>query len=666
MGKTNTLIIKGSCLISLMLMLCSCNIKPENQTTSKVLNTTSIDKIYSSQYIETDAGRIIRVCGDTALTETSDGLLLYKLADNAHQKSEENALAFSGSKDGIWYLLSNPDTKTLDVQTPAGAIWKTKIPASEYGQIELIPAAEEALLRIRSELYLVTPAETISIGEKIRWSAAANVDGRFFAVGSPVGQEPWKDQLYMISKEETTCLGVLDFEGSVLFLADKGSSLIAVTDLAVYCMTESGIFRLASLVSRGIDPTTLVGITTLEDGICVCDEDGYFLFRNSSDVHADTETEGPHEKETVTVVCSQYADGMRGLLALYNQQSDHVTAELTTYDTPDLFSVELMTGELPDLICTGMDSEFMRVIQSQDLLTPVTPLIDQIVTDEAYFRNIIDVAKIHDEIYYFPLSYDLSMFKVPTILLNGKDRIETLEELDQVLSAAGPDTYSVDKQSLILSHLLMDNLNRWIDYETAACNFDSPEFGEILQYCKRFVPENAEVNWDAFNLLQSDQIYSAANLQIAGEVQNENTTYGTDVSHIPTPLSAFDGASISGDYFMAKTTSATAAADDVLAFLLSDRAQEYLRTIDDKLPIKRSAMETDCTSTFYYGPVDPIYEAQLVELIEHADHYGSAWYTTLTDIVMEEAGYYFADAKSLEETQAIIRNRVELYLSEQK
>lgn len=666
MKKTTAMILSGIILISLIAVLCSCDIKSESLTTPKLLNVTGNEEIYSSQYIETDAGRIIRVCGDTALTETSGGMLFHNMKDDTQQKSGKNFLAFSGSKDGIWYLCSNPDTKTLDVHMPAGAIWKTKIPASEYGEIQLIPASEEALLCIRSEIYLVTPDGTISIGENIRWSAAANVDGHFLAVGSPKGQEPWKDHLYMISKDETACLGVLDLEGSVLFLADQGNDLIAVTDLAVYRMTESRIFRLASLVSRGIDPQTLTGLTTLEDGFCLYNESGYFLFRNSSDVHSDSGKEFPTEKDTVTVACAPYTDGMRGLLALYNQQSNEVTVELTTYDTPELFSVELMAGKRPDLICAGSDIEFMRVIQSRDLLVPITPLIDQIVTDDAYFRNIINVAKIHNEIYYFPLSYELRMFKVPTVLLNGKDKIETLEELDQVLSVVGPDTYSADKQSLILSHLLMDNLNHWVDYEMATCEFDSLEFGEILQYCKRFVPENAEVNWDAFNLMQIDQIYGAVNLQIASEVQDEYSSYGTEVSYIPTPLSSFDGASISGDYFIAKTTDAAEAADDVIAFLLSDQAQEYLRAIDNKLPIKRSAMETNCTNTFYYGPVDPIYDAQLVKLIERADHYRSGWQSTLTGIVLEEADYYFAGAKTLEDTQAIIQNRVELYLSEQK
>lgn len=61
--------------------------------------------------------------------------------------------------------------------------------------------------------------------------------------------------------------------------------------------------------------------------------------------------------------------------------------------------------------------------------------------------------------------------------------------------------------------------------------------------------------------------------------------------------------------------------------------------------------------------VHPDDRAHLIELVEHADHY---WVLdpNIYDIIEEEASYYFNNQKSLADTQAMIQDRVSLYLLE--
>lgn len=557
---------------------------------------------------------------------------------------------------GDWTLRLDDAKEFLFLDTPDGTVWETKLRWTGNDRVYVL--GDTVYLHLGRELYTVTADGSRQLDQKTRWIDTAPDGDRLLAIGMPPASETPSYQLCAITGTDIACLGTLDVEGFPKYLSKD----FLFTTQAAYLMDEAGLTKLASLPSLGIDPNSITGLRTDENGICLVTAEGYYRLVPAGD-------EQP--KVHVSMYCyNDWLGLFSGLVSRFNAQSDTIVVDLTAYDYNNLeaLNTKLVTGNLPDLLCADEEVSLLRMAQHRGLLAPVTPLLDAVITEEDYFSNIAYLDRIDGEVYYFPLNFGLYTYRFPVELLDGRTKFESLEEMDQVQKASmTEEEYAAGlrnnqySQEMILPKLVAEGMYHWVDYNSQTANFEDPMFGQVLEYAKRFLPMEEAMSQGRS---ETNPPYLFP-FHMIGSTEQEpfSENYYEHYHTFPFPLSPYEGAGVESQCLISRTVNEnnTEAVDTVLRWLLSSEAQSYLVQHGNswtQIPLLRSAIVKN-------EKVCPGDRAYMMDLIEHADHY-HVLDLEIYAIIEEEASYYFNDQKSLEDTQAMIQDRVSLYLAELK
>ncbi len=555
---------------------------------------------------------------------------------------------------GDWTLRLDEQEVFLFLDTPDGTVWETKLRWTGHDRVYVL--GDTVYLLLGRALYTVTAEGAQQLDQKTQWLDAAVDRDRLLALGRPASTDNSIFRLYALTGRDISCLGILDVEGMPRYLS--GDSLF--TTQAFYTIGDAGLTKLANLTSLGIDPNSITGLRTDENGTCLVTAEGYYRL-----VPADEEQPKTH----VSMACYDDWLGLfSGLVSRFNAQSDTIVVDLTSYDRSDAeaLNMELVTGNLPDLLCADGDMLLLRMAQQRGLLAPLTPLLDSFLTEEEYYTNIAYLDRIDGEVYYLPLNFGLYAYCFPTELMDGRTKFESLEEMDQVQRASmSEEAYEAGLKNtmywseMLLPKLVAEGMEHWVDYSSQTAHFEDPLFGQVLEYSKRFLSEE-----EALTTPRPDELppYLFPFYMIGStETEYPIDDYFEHYQVFSFPLSPYDGPGVNPQCLISRTVHAgnSEAVDTVLRWLLSQDAQSYLAQSGNswtQIPLRRSAIPKK-------EKVHPNDRAHLIELVEHADHY---WVLDLNiyDIIEEEASYYFHDQKSLADTQSMIQDRVSLYLSE--
>lgn len=552
---------------------------------------------------------------------------------------------------GDWTLRLDDSKEFLFLDTPDGTVWETKLRWTGNDRVYVL--GDTVYLHLGRELYTVTADGSRPLDQKTRWIDTAPDGDRLLAIGMTPDDETPSYQLCAITGTDIACLGTLDVEGFPKYLSKD--SLFTIQ--CIYAIGETGLTKLASLPSLGIDPNRITGLHTDENGSCLITAEGYYRLVPAGD-----------EQPKTHVTIGGTTTLLSGLVSRFNAQSDTIVVDLTIYTNEELEKLHmgLVTGDLPDLLCTDGDVFLLRMAQHRGLLAPLTPLLDSVITEEDYFSNVAYLDSIDGEVYYFPLNFGLYTYCFSKELLDGRTKFESLAEMEQVLKASmTEEEYAsgfgtpVHWREMILAKLVADGMLHWVDYNSQTADFQNPLFGEVLEYSKRFLSH------EALMAMEQPDEYPPNVLPhtFIGTTEIEYTIedFFDQYQMVPSPLSPYDGPGVNPGILISRTgnNSSPEAVDAVLRWMLSQEAQSYLVKEGEYvalIPLLRSAINKNKN-------VHPNDRAYLIDLIEQADHY---WVLDpdIYAIIEEEASYYFNDQKSLEETQAMIQDRVSLYLAE--
>ena len=243
----------------------------------------------------------------------------------------------------------------------------------------------------------------------------------------------------------------------------------------------------------------------------------------------------------------------------------------------------------------------------------------------------------------------------------GNQEAWTLPDMYAVLEAhpeISAVLYSQDPES-VLTELLFQGYQQFVDYETKTASFDSQEFLELLEFTKTLEPYEGFQGEDALSCLVGGEtlmmpllVTDYPALQSVWEaMQGEVTCMG------------YPGANGSSFYvnhpmsIMAYSDHASEAWEFLKLFCTTDRYRDrggWLLTKDALALREEQAIQSDISQ----GVIAQI--QQLLEKTRNASNYD----TDLMTIVQDETSGYFQDQFNAEETVAKIQNRVLLYLAE--
>ena len=434
------------------------------------------------------------------------------------------------------------------------------------------------------------------------------------------------------------------------------------------------------------------------------------------------------EKTVLTLATLSPSQPLRQQIAKFNRENDHYRIKVLDYSeyseiiaspgsyTEDSSSAilklntELLSGNLPDLIDVSGGELPVAQYAAKGFLEDLLPYLnaDSAVSPNKLMESVLNAVKTDGKLYQLPTSFQVVSAAGKREIVGGYESWTT-DEVEDALKKLpeGATVFNVDyTKSHVLYLCASSAMNRFVDWQAGTCSFDSDEFRSILSFANTFPDEFDTTNFD-FDEYRSDYRRVGqgqqllANIAFASfdDIYYQFAAMDNDVCFVGYP-GASDGLG-SGFVPLGAICMTTACKD-------KDGAWGFIRSLlsmdaqmqSPAFPMLKSAFEQQAqaamqqdyvtdesgnqvldangdpipvilyTVGFFSETVDvyAVTPEQYKAVCDLIDRTTSVFTfdENLMNILSEEAAAYFAGAKTLDETTAMIQNRASLYIAEQK
>ena len=338
-----------------------------------------------------------------------------------------------------------------------------------------------------------------------------------------------------------------------IFYYDNGDSLYGFNK-----STNAGE-KLLSWSASDINKDEMMFFTFLEDGRVVAMTRSWGT--NGSDMTTElailTETDASVLKDkTILTYATQYLGyDERNRIIDFNKKSTKYRIEIKDYSefntTEDYqagltkLNTEIAAGNVPDIMnVSGLP---LQQFGAKGLLEDLWPFIDNDADlgRDAIMENVFKAAEQDGKLYQI-----FSTFSIQTVVGATKvvgDRMSwTLDDLQAAL-ATMPEGCTIfgegDTKAGMLSMVLAQNQDSFVDWSTGQCSFDSENFISLLEFCNSFPLEYDwnSVDWDEYQddntrVMNGKQMLLQSYLYDLGDsLQLYQAVFGGDYSFIGFP-----------------------------------------------------------------------------------------------------------------------------------
>ena len=449
-----------------------------------------------------------------------------------------------------------------------------------------------------------------------------------------------------------------------------------------------------SWLNAGYDGSTLKFFTVLPDGRLVVMPRGQDLF--DSDMYLLTPAEDAPERTVITYATLGLTAVERESIMRFNKTNQEYQIRVKDYsdysagDTYDAaftrLATEIGAGKIPDILAAYRMP--LARWAAGGLLEDLWPWIDQDPELDRgdLMERVLQAASINGRLYEIGPDFCIDSAAGRKDVVGDRmtwtpeDMWSALERMPE-----GCVPLKGDKTELLSALMEMD-WDRFIDWDKGRCSFDSNGFRSILEFCASMPDsgKDAELGWAVDGRLMLDTAFDVDFM----DIQLHQFRCNGEISYVgyPNPWGE-----VGSSFFMLTSCAMTSACKN------KEGAWTYMRTVllpqgqrENDLysfgfPINRSdferlakkAMKDDGvsrgTSIYVDGqfvmvdfhPVTQAEYGQLMELYNAIETFKRTD-AALSDIITDTAGAYFAGDKTLDETAALIQNRAQLYVNEQK
>ena len=281
-----------------------------------------------------------------------------------------------------------------------------------------------------------------------------------------------------------------------IFYYDNGDSLYGFNK-----ETKAGE-KILSWSAANINKDELMFFTFLEDGRIVAMTRSWGMNGDNMTMELAilTETDASVLKDKVTLTyATQYLGyDERSKIIDFNKSSDKYRIEIKDYsefNTAEDYkagltklNTEIAAGNVPDILnVSGLP---IQQYGAKGLLEDLWPYIDNDpdLGRDAIMGNVFKAAEQDGKLYQV-----FSTFSIQTVVGATKvvgDRMSwTLDDLQAAL-ATMPEGCTIfgegDTKAGMLSNVLAQNMDAFVDWSTGQCSFDSEDFISLLEFCNSF------------------------------------------------------------------------------------------------------------------------------------------------------------------------------------
>ena len=434
------------------------------------------------------------------------------------------------------------------------------------------------------------------------------------------------------------------------------------------------------------------------------------------------------EKTILTLATLSLSQSLRQQIANFNRENDTYRIEVLDYSqysevisspgsyTQDTspaitkLNTELLSGNLPDLIDFTATELPVAQYAAKGFLEDLLPFLraDSAVSEDKLNQNVLDAVKTNGKLYQMPTAFSVIGAAGKHEIVGGYDAW-TLEAMHDAMKKLSPDAtvFNVDyTKDTVVFACMASSLSQFVDWESGTCSFETDAFKSFLSFADSFPAEFDATNFD-FDSYYSDYRRVGEKQQLLANIAFsgfDDIYYQLEAMENDADFVGYPG--VTGGYgcgflplgSIAMTT-ACKDKDGAWGFIRS-LLSEDVQLAQSGFPMLNSAFDKKAaeamkqeyvtdengekvldangepihvilyTIGFFNETVD-VYaitpeQYQIVRSLIDSTHSVYSFDENILSIVSEECAAYFSGAKTIDETAALIQNRVSLYMAEQK
>lgn len=402
---------------------------------------------------------------------------------------------------------------------------------------------------------------------------------------------------------------------------------------------------------------------------------------------------------------------LRNRVVAFNRQSNEYRIVIKNYAMENSYEdnnagmtrldMDIMAGNMPDILVMNQNID-LRKYADKGLLADVGKRMEQDadISQLKYLKNVLDACRINGTLYEIVPEFSISTFVGKESIVGDRNGWKMSEAQDILKSMPeGSRLFADMTKSGFLSEMMNYCGRSFVNTDTGKCDFDNEQFKAMLEYANS-LPEEIDYSQEGDDgfLLHGDTQYRQGSTLLAGCYFNEPVRYqelkygqfGENIRFIGFPGTGDSGSVLQVDttyVFSAKSKNLDAAWDFMKYYL----TKEYQSSLSYTLPVLEEQLETlvektrekpfnldedgnkvEYDATYWIGGEEIVLpqlsqeETNEILTFIRSVNVRRYWNTDVFNIINEEAAAYFAGQKDVDTTAALIQNRVQLYVDENR
>lgn len=395
---------------------------------------------------------------------------------------------------------------------------------------------------------------------------------------------------------------------------------------------------------------------------------------------------------------------LKKLIIDFNKTNEKYRIVVKEYGAEDYqagrtqFNADITTGNCPDLI--DLTNGNYTLYANKGILEDLYPFMEKSgLKKEDYLENVLKAYEVDGKLYAVIPEFYVSTTMAKKSVVGDVDGWTLSEMLDFVEKSNPENVFEYGDRSGIFYYCIYYNIDEFIDWENGKCSFDGEDFIRTLEFAAKF-SDGEEINWNeskgTYSKLKEDKI-----LLLQGSVssvQNYQMYKGMfdgEVAFVGYPNNERQGNLIQPSGGCVGISSKSGNKDGAWEFVQTIIGKEHQENMTDDwgFPVMVSALEkkfeADMTPEYYedengeqvesmktsWGYNDfniDIYAATQEEidtvwaLLKSANKISGSVDEQLINIITEETEPFFKGQKSAADTAAVIQNRIQIYVNENR
>lgn len=263
------------------------------------------------------------------------------------------------------------------------------------------------------------------------------------------------------------------------------------------------------------------------------------------------------EKYIITLAANSISSNLKSMIIDYNRTSVDYRIQVKAYgwedaDT-DRFDMDLLAGNVPDLIC--LDQLNAEKYASKGILADLGAMLDADgeISREDFLPNVLEAAAIKGKLYRLPTSFSVRSVMGKRSILGDKTSWTWADFLSLMKQYPNAEMFSEFTRESLWDGILPIVIEDFIDYDAGKSNFTDGNFASFLEYAKA-LPETIDwetfyenIDWEEYDKrYQNDlALLMVAYLSSPDGDYYSTETFGEPVSYIGFPTASGNGNAIS-------------------------------------------------------------------------------------------------------------------------